>query len=346
MILAIVNFIEELAEKDPHTYFVYVDGYRYPYFENLEKKYPERVIPAGICEANAVSIATGLALSGNTVYVFMIGAYAARKTLDQFSFAAYCNANIKIIGDISGTSVPFAGYSHTSIDDISILRNIPNLRIYNPCCQNEMEAVLKITYKNKYPAYITIDSRWRASNIQIKDIQLPKISKVTKGLSRDYCVLYCGYAGSFFYNYLQKELIKNGIDPDVYSIPVLKPFNDKEVENIITSHNKIICIDFHGIGSLVSSVSQIIAKKGLHKKFLPIFIDNDFDFTRMGQQDYVVSEYVNVKNCIEKILNLDYGLKSFLFSRKGIIRRDKNKIIIKYKIIGVQCLIKKRSLNV
>ena len=134
MMNLVVDYMDKLAEKDSDTYFIGIDGYRYYMTSNIQKKFPNRVIGAGISEQNAISMATGLALSGKTVYVFMIAAYATRRALDQFKFACYCGAKIRVITTLSGLSHPFAGFSHTAIDDVTVMKNSPNIEIVAQIC--------------------------------------------------------------------------------------------------------------------------------------------------------------------------------------------------------------------
>ena len=329
MLNSVVNFIEEIAEKDLNTYFVYIDGFQHPWVTNLKKMCPDRVISCGISEANAVSIATGLALSGKTVYVFMIAAYASRRALDQFKFAAYCNANVKIITALSGIAVPYAGYSHTAVDDVSILRNTPNLKIFKPSQKQEIKHILKNTYKEKGPCYIGIDNRGKEPNIQ--KTEYGKVSVSNSGNSQ-IGIFFTGFAGAFIN---LQDFLKEGINPSIYSVYSMEPFYEEEMTEIIKRHKCIVTVEFQGKGCLASSVAEIIAKNGIKTKFLPLYL-KDEKYTTMGSADYAGEKYLSLSALVQNISDFAYFENKFFTRETNCF--DNSKVKIKYKFLGITYL--------
>lgn len=330
MIKTVVDFLENIAKRDTNTYFIYIDGFQNPWVTNLKKLYPDRVISCGISEANAVSIATGLANSGKTAYVFMIAAYACKRALDQLKFAAYCNADIKIITALSGIAVPYAGYSHTAVDDVAILRNTPNLKIFKPCSKEEIELIMANTYKEKGPSYIGIDNR--GSEPPTIKIKYGSMSLVKSGFNSKLCILFSGFVGSFIYQNILPKLLNYGVDPNLYSVYMLEPFNEKEIQKLCNKYSHVVTMEFMGKGSLSSSVAEIIAKGGYKTKFLPIYL-KDEKYTLMGSTEHSAEKYWKLSTLDKQILKFIGNKKHLLFKIKTSYYNGKLKT--KYKFLGL-----------
>ena len=329
MIIKVKEFIEKVARENEHTYFLYIDGFRYPWLENIEKLYPNRVIPCGISEQLSLSISTSLALSGNKVYVFMIAAYASKRALDQFKFACYCNANITVITTLSGLAVPYAGYSHLAIDDISILRNSPNLSIYSPSSPVEIEVILEHHKNMCGPVYIGIDNRGEYP--ALFDAVYGKKTLLHLGNSK-VCILYSGFAGSFL---SLDRFLNVGLNPTIYSIYILEPFNVDEIRELCKKYPILITVEFKGKGCLASSVAEIIATEKFKTQFLPIYL-KDEKYDVMGQCDYVAEKYLQLTQLPHKILNL-IGYKKVFVKRYAKFQKN-DCIKIKYKFLGITLL--------
>ena len=337
----VTKFIEELADKDPNTYFVGIDGYRFYMASNIQKKYPDRVIGAGISEQNAISIATGLTLSGKTVYVFMIAAYATKRALDQFKFACYCNANIRVITTLSGLSHPFAGYSHLAVDDVPIMKNTPNIEIDSPATIEEMEWIMNRSTTHKGPMYIADDcyGGFKSEIININN----GIALSNKGNSKKILILYAGMAGYFLFKGPQiiSKLKAYGINPDVYSIFKMYPLDESTLEKMMSKYKYVLTFELRGEGSLSSSIAEIIATSKLKTKLIPIRLNNEkYDIT--GYVDYVADKYMGINTLDEKILQI-LTPKSPLI--KIVIKKyDKDTKII-YKLFNIPYYIIKKQSN-
>ena len=328
----ITKHLNDIAQKDENSYFVYIDGYRYPWVGDIEKEYPERVIACGISEANAISIATGLALSGKSVYVFMISAYAVKRALDQLKFAAYCNANITIITTLAGFAVPYAGYSHLSLDDVSILRNTPNLEIYCPSTVPEIDVIMQHITNRKGPAYIGIDNRGTLP--PIKKYKYGEKSVIHYGNDKSLCILFTGFVGSFLFHEFRilQKLLQKGINPAIYSIYMMEPFNSDEIKNLCKKHSHIVTLEFKGKGALASSVSEIIATEKFKTKLLPIYL-KDEKYNLMGQCGYVADKYIDLSHLDKKIEKFLNRKNLFFYQKKCSQRGAMTKT--KYKLFGL-----------
>ena len=99
----------------------------------LRKKYPERAIDVGIAEQNMASVAAGMSSYGFIPFITSFTPFASRRICDQIAISiAYAKQNVKIIGSDPGISAEFNGGTHMSMEDIGVLRSIPELVIYEP----------------------------------------------------------------------------------------------------------------------------------------------------------------------------------------------------------------------
>ena len=343
MMSLVVDYIDKLADKNPDTYFVGIDGYRFYMTSNIKEKYPDRVIGAGISEQNAISIATGLALSGKIVYVFMIAAYATRRALDQFKFACYCNAKIRVITTLSGLSHPFAGFSHTAIDDVTIMKNSPHIKIYNPSTNEEMQRVMELAETYDGPMYIADDS-FGPTYSKVLSVD-DDLALSYKGKGDKLCILYAGLAGYFLHNKANiiKKLRACGTKPEVYSVFCLEPIDREKIIRIISKYKNVVTFEIRGEGSLSSSIAEIIASEGLKINFLPIRLKNE-NLDIMGYYDFVADKYLKINTLDEKIIDFVYKKRGLIFNKKiSGFGMDEFKIVYRLLFIPFYTIVKTKN---
>lgn len=327
----IAEFCAELADKDPNTYFIGIDGYRYYMAGKIQEKYPDRVIGAGISEQNAISMATGLALSGKTVYVFMIAAYATRRALDQFKFACYCNANIRVITSLSGISHSFAGFSHMAQDDIPNIRNTPNVEVYAPHTIEEIAHIMERSTTHKGPMYIASDQYQAALSKIIKIDAENGIALSNKGKGKNLCILYEGQAGAYLHKTILPKLKYMRLRPDVYSVFRLQPLSRGKIKEIISKYAHVVSFELRGEGALTSSVAEIIAENSLKVKFMPIRLQNE-KYDIVGYVDFLADQYLDISHLHEKIAKF---AKPFIKLHPKIKYKDANNYRITYSLFKI-----------
>jgi transketolase len=103
----------------------------YSVFENLQKEFPKRFFNTGVTEQSSMSIASGLALSGYTVFFYAQAPFATMRCFEQIRLdVAYAKANVKIIGTASGLASNQLGTSHFALEDIALMRQLPNMTVF------------------------------------------------------------------------------------------------------------------------------------------------------------------------------------------------------------------------
>ena len=111
---------------------------------DFKKEYPDRFFNAGIAEANMIGMAAGMAASGLIPFASTFAMFAAGRAFEQIrNSVAYPKMNVKIVGSHSGITVGEDGATHQAIEDISLMRSIPNMVVINPCDATETAAAVK-----------------------------------------------------------------------------------------------------------------------------------------------------------------------------------------------------------
>jgi transketolase len=123
----------------------------------FKKAYPDRFIQVGIAEQNLFGISAGLALSGFIPFPSTFAVFASRRALDQIAISiCFPNLNVKIPGSYVGLPTSRAGASHNSIEDIAIMRSLPNMRVADPADAADLRAIMKAAVEVHGPVYFRI----------------------------------------------------------------------------------------------------------------------------------------------------------------------------------------------
>ena len=281
----------ELAKKDDRICIVTPDM-GYGILEKFQNTFPDRYFNVGIAEQNAMSIASGMALSGLKPYVYSIIPFVVHRCLEQIRVdVSYMNLDVKIIGVGAGFEYGAAGATHHGTEDISLIRALPNMTICSPGDNREMEILAELTYQTNTPTYIRI-GRHSYGIINNGDIKLSKATIINKG--SNIALIATGNMlpiAKQYLDYLKKD--KN-INASLISIHTIKPIDKTTIVETINTHEKIITFEEHTIiGGLGSAISEIIAEN-----------NKSIEFKRIGIND-TYSHIVGNNQFIRKNFKLD-----------------------------------------
>lgn len=304
-----IKTLIELAEKDEKIILLTADM-GFGVFEKFKEKFPERFFNVGISEQNMIGIASGLALTGYKVYVYSIIPFLIMRSFEQIRIdVAYHNLNIKLIGVGGGVAYGPAGATHHAIEDIALMRSLPNMNVIAPGDPVEAKLAILESYKNDIPTYVRLsrnnepiihkDEKFNIYNgISIRENLNSKIALISIG----------NFLESV--NNISESLKKEKIAHSFYSIPCIKPLNNNLIETILKNYEYIFIFEEHNkIGGLYSAIMEIVGslnKEELSYKQIYSFSIND-EF----------SHYVGSQNWIRKCYNLDeenilYRLKEYI----------------------------------
>lgn len=288
-----LSFVEELisaATKDKNIYLLAGD-LGYSVFEPFIEKFPLQYINAGAAEQNMAGVAAGLALSGKTVFIYSIANFPTLRCLEQIrNDICYHNANVKIVSVGCGYSYGLQGYTHFGVEDISILRTLPNMQVFSPADAHETSLAVRKAIHHKGPCYLRLgNSREKILHTTgLNNDELPGMIPVIKA-DNDTVVLSVGTITSYVLDKL-KEL---GIQCDLWSVPVVSPLDKKILASIANSAKKMITVEEHqlagGFGSAI--LEALLDLKNTDKiNFLPEFHRigiHEVSMKNIGNQDYL-----------------------------------------------------------
>ena len=298
----IIKEIHNLMRKDENIYFLTGDlGYNV--LEEMQIEFPKRVINMGVAEQNMMGVATGLALSGKKVYVYSIIPFVTMRCYEQVrNDICYNNADVTILGVGSGLSYGILSATHYALEDVAILRALPNMIIFSPA--DEIEAVLglKELYKQKKPAYIRIGKKEEPKVYERPyNLKIGKGNILTEG--DDIAIFATGTIMSEALG-AAKILKEKNIKASVINIHTIKPL-DKELI-VRESHFKkhVFVVEEHGmIGGLGSAIAESTSSE---TEFPPMtFIGTEDKFIKeIGTQEFLRSKTgLSAEKIANKIIN-------------------------------------------
>ncbi len=265
------------------------------------KKYPKRFFEMGIAEANMISAAAGLASCNKIPFVSTFAVFATGRVYDQIRMdIAYSNSNVKIFATHGGISVGKDGVSHQMIEDIALMRVLPNMTVVAPSDAAQTGKIVHLMAENIGPMYARIG---RADTPQIYEKNDLKDIKIGKGITvedgSDISFITCGTMVEPALE-ARKTLLKQNIKARIIDMHTIKPLDEKLVINCAKQTNAIITAEEHSIiGGLGAAIAELLAEKNVSTKFL-----------RMGVKD-TFCESGDPEDLLEKYeLNKKYMIKN------------------------------------
>jgi len=245
------------------------------------EKYPERFVQVGITEQNMASVASGMAAMGKIPFIASYAMFSPGRNWEQIrTTIAYNDVPVKIIGAHSGVSVGPDGATHQAIEDIAIMRVVPNMVVIAPADVHEARKATLLAAKYPGPVYIRLG---RSDTPVVTTVESPFAIGVAEvlytadnSLTGDSIGLIV--TGTLLHNALMaaSELEKAGVPTSVLHVPTIKPLDTEAVEKFATEHTHLITIEEHQIagglgGAVVEHLTSVrltrVTRLGVHDQF-------------------------------------------------------------------------------
>ena len=278
----------ELARTRPDIICLGADLTRQTETDLFRDQIPERFINVGMAEANMMGIAGGLARAGHTVFVNSFGVFCTRRCYDQIAMAvAYPNLNVKIAGFMPGLSSP-GGPSHQAIDDIALMRALPNMTVVDLTDATEITQAVSAAANHKGPVYL-----------RLKRGEIPVIFDETHRLSlskaqvlvhgTDVCIVASGMMLPAAL-VAAEALTAHGLSTSVTNSPVIKPLDVQTILGVASAARLVISAENHSIvGGLGSAVAEALAEAGIGVPLRRIGLDDVF--SESGSREFLFEKY-------------------------------------------------------
>lgn len=230
-------------------------------FDKFAKNHPERYFQAGIAEANMISCAAGLAVSGKIPFVGTFAAFATGRVYDQIrQSVAYSRTNVKICASHAGVTLGEDGATHQIMEDLGLMKMLPNMVVINPCDYNQTKAATIAIAAYDGPVYLRFGRP--VEPIYTPEDQEFVIGKAVQWSDGTHVTIIA--TGHLMWRAIQAtELLEaQGITVDLINIHTIKPL---DTQAILESVGKTGCVvvaeeHFHN-GGLGDSVAQLLAQK-------------------------------------------------------------------------------------
>lgn len=227
----------------------------------LRTKYPERAFDVGIAEQNMASIAAGMSSYGFIPFITTFTPFASRRICDQIAISiAYAKQNVKIIGSDPGISAEFNGGTHMSVEDIGVLRSIPDIVIFEPVDAIQFKKSLPQIVDYNGPVYIRM-FRKEIPNVfdENCEFDLFKASKLQDGNDIS---IFC--SGIMVQETMEanKALKEQGINADIINIHTIKPIDKQAIIDSARKTGAVLTVENHNvIGGLKSAVCEVLMEE-------------------------------------------------------------------------------------
>ncbi|MBE6070468.1 MAG: transketolase family protein [Clostridium butyricum] len=223
---------------------------------------PERFINMGIAEANMMGVAAGLSTCGKVPYVSTFAMFAAGRAFEQIrNSICYPNLNVKVCATHAGLTVGEDGATHQSVEDISLMRSIPNMTVINPADAVETEAAILAIADYEGPCYVRL-GRLAVDTINDEKSYKFEIGKgVTLEDGNDVTIIATGMMVDLALQ-AKKDLSKEGINARVINIHTIKPIDRDLLVKAAKETGAIVTAEEHSVvGGLGSAVSEIVTEE-------------------------------------------------------------------------------------
>ncbi|MFH1397588.1 MAG: transketolase family protein [Candidatus Omnitrophota bacterium] len=260
------------------------------------REFPERFFNMGVAEQNMMATAAGLASCGKTVFVSTFAVFATGRAWDQVRTSiVYNNFNVKIVATHAGITVGPDGSSHQAIEDIALMRVLPNMNIIVPCDGPQTREAIITASKTKGPFYVRL-GRAKVPTIENKgEFKLGQAQILKEG--KDVTIITCGIMVLEALS-AAENLLKKGIRSRVINMHTIRPLDTKAIlDSASLTKGIVVCEEHTIIGGLASAVNEVVSENK-PVKVLSLGIKNRFG--QSGEPADLLKEYNLTSNDIEK----------------------------------------------
>jgi transketolase len=271
--------------------------------EEFVAEFPERFFQAGIAEANMTGVAAGLTIGGKIPFIGTFAAFATGRVYDQIrQSVAYSKKNVKIAASHAGLTLGEDGATHQILEDIGLMKMLPNMVVINPCDYNQTKAATIAAAKYVGPVYLRF-GRPKVANFtpENQEFEIGKALMINEGA--DVTIIATGHL--VWEAIKAGEILANkGIDAEIINIHTIKPLDTNAILNSVKKTKAVVTAEEHMLnGGLGDSIAQLLSRN--YPTPVEMIGVND-TFGESGTPEQLLEKYglnaENIVKAVEKVI--------------------------------------------
>jgi len=271
--------------------------------DRYRKKFKEKYLDVGIAEQNMIGIAAGLSSEGYNVITTTFAPFQTMRCLEQIKVnLGYMKNKVIMVGLASGIVLGPLGYTHCSIEDLSIMRSIPNITVLSPADCLETAKCIESAIYHKESVYIRLTGSSNSPSVYNEDYDF-KIGKIVNILNGQDVVILS--TGTMVYSSIEaaKILKKQNIFPTIINVHTLNHIDKNEIKKITKDAKLVFTIEEHSIvGGLSSFYSEIRSSEDITSRHISIALPSNYNIS--GEYEYLKEfNFLTPEKIANRIIN-------------------------------------------
>ncbi len=281
---AFVRTLTALA-KDDRSIMLLTGDLGFTVLENFRDTLPNQYLNAGVAEQNMIGVATGLAMTGKTVFVYSIVPFVTFRCLEQIrNDVCYHEVPVCIVGVGGGYSYGHMGSTHHAIEDIAVMRSLPNMTVICPGDPLEVEAAIKAIVKRKTPCYLRLGKAGEPVLHDLAHFSFAIGKSVEMRTGKDVTLIATGNMLETAVKTADLLKVKN-VSVRLLSMHTVKPIDSRAIETAAKETRLIVTMEEHSsVGGLGSAVAQVLTALPSHPQQLVCAAPDAFAAATGSQQ--------------------------------------------------------------
>lgn len=253
--------LAEYAQQNGNIFCIGADTTKSMGFNEVSKIYPDKVLNNGIAEQNMALLASGLASCGVKVFVGTYAPFASMRILEQIrTFCAYPDLDVKIISGLSGLSGAIEGVTHQGLEDISIMRSIPNMTVVCPADAVSTHVITKKMCEWKGPVYLRLGRDISPTVFNSEYTFEMGKANIMKAIGKDCSIIATGLAVARAVQAVE-ILTGCGYDVQLIEMPCIKPLDREAVIHAARETGAILTVEENTvIGGMGAAVAEVLSE--------------------------------------------------------------------------------------
>ena len=267
-------------------------------------EHPDRFFQVGIAEANMIGMAAGLTIGGKIPFTGTFANFSTGRVYDQIrQSVAYSNKNVKICASHAGLTLGEDGATHQILEDIGLMKMLPNMTVISPCDYNETKAATIAIAEHDGPVYLRF-GRPKVPNFTDPDKKfvIGKADILREG--KDVTIIATGH---LVWKAIEASeiLLAKGINPEIINIHTIKPLDEKAVLESVNKTKCVVTAEEHMMnGGLGDSIAQLLIRK-MPNPLEMVAVDDSFGESGKGEE--LLTKYnintTNIVDAVERVIS-------------------------------------------